>query len=274
VGEGEAGRPRLLRSSLREQVADALREELMAGRLAAGRHFTVKEVADRYGVSATPVREALVDLSGQGLLVVEHHRGFAVPSLEWADFVEVMEAKVLVTDGIFRHLNQRLRQVDLARLPFVREHADSAVGALREGELDAVVGRDRRFWAEVGLLVGNRRVAGFLDWLRVQTWMFGAGRLRGRPELVRRCWSGHPELASLIAARDRAGVERLLHEEQQHWLRLMAALSGEPEPEGCRSAGVPAQRDGYTPGGEQLNRRRGEGAAGDVRGPHEHGLTH
>ena len=66
------------RSTLRAQIAAALRDEILAGRLPAGSHFTVKEIAEQYGVSATPVREALVDLAAQGLLDVEQHRGFRV----------------------------------------------------------------------------------------------------------------------------------------------------------------------------------------------------
>lgn len=42
------------RSTLRQQIADALRDEVLAGRLRPGRAFTVKEIADQYGVSATP----------------------------------------------------------------------------------------------------------------------------------------------------------------------------------------------------------------------------
>ncbi|NEE54452.1 GntR family transcriptional regulator, partial [Streptomyces sp. SID8455] len=46
------------RSTLRQQIADALRDEVLAGRLRPGREFTVKQIAEQYGVSATPVREA------------------------------------------------------------------------------------------------------------------------------------------------------------------------------------------------------------------------
>ena len=58
----------MTRNTLRQQIADALRDEVLAGRLQPGQQFTVKEIAEQYGVSATPVREALVDLSAQGLL--------------------------------------------------------------------------------------------------------------------------------------------------------------------------------------------------------------
>ena len=73
------------RSTLRQQIADALRDEVLSGRLEQGQEFTVKEIADTYGVSATPVREALVDLAAQGLLEVEQHRGFQVRRFTAAD---------------------------------------------------------------------------------------------------------------------------------------------------------------------------------------------
>lgn len=72
------GHVAVTRSTLRQQIADALRDEVLAGRLQPGQEFTVKEIADQYGVSATPVREALVDLSAQGLLDADQHRGFRV----------------------------------------------------------------------------------------------------------------------------------------------------------------------------------------------------
>ncbi|MFF1793686.1 GntR family transcriptional regulator, partial [Kitasatospora sp. NPDC058263] len=158
------------RNSLREQIAGALREEMMAGRLAAGRNFTVKEIAELYGVSATPAREALVDLGAQGLLRAEHHRGFTVPEFGWADFLEIFESRVLLTDSCFRQLAVRPATPDAARLPSLRRRADAAVGAVRAGNLDVMVGCDRRFWQEVAGLLGNRRIGDYLDWLRVQSW--------------------------------------------------------------------------------------------------------
>ncbi|RCG23693.1 GntR family transcriptional regulator [Streptomyces diacarni] len=89
------------RSTLRSQIAAALRDEILAGRLATGRDFTVKEIAEQYGVSATPVREALVDLAAQGLLDVEQHRGFRVHEFTLADYRAMCEARQLVVDGLF-----------------------------------------------------------------------------------------------------------------------------------------------------------------------------
>src|SRR5919109_3962849 len=96
---GSGGNGTVTRSTLRQQLADALRDEVLAGRLQAGREFTVKEIAEQYGVSATPVREALVDLSAQGLLEADQHRGFHVHEYSAEDFRGMIEARRLITDG-------------------------------------------------------------------------------------------------------------------------------------------------------------------------------
>ncbi|MGW6915655.1 GntR family transcriptional regulator [Kitasatospora sp. NPDC054939] len=227
-GTGAGGtRPVIQRNSLREQIAGALREEMMAGRLAAGRNFTVKEIAELYGVSATPAREALVDLAAQGLLRAEHHRGFTVPEFGWDDFLEIFETRVLITDAFFRQLTLRPELPDATRLPSLRRRADAAVRAARAGNLDVMVGCDRRFWQGVAGLTGNRRIADHLDWLRVQSWMYAAPLLRAMP-LAGVCWTGHLDLVDAIEARDAATAKRILDEYNLFTAQLLAELSGEP----------------------------------------------
>ncbi|WP_228978054.1 GntR family transcriptional regulator [Streptomyces sp. DH12] len=90
------------RSTLRQQIADALRDEVLAGRLQPGQEFTVKQIAEQYGVSATPVREALVDLSAQGLLDSDQHKGFRVHQFTVGDYRGMVEARALVVEGVLR----------------------------------------------------------------------------------------------------------------------------------------------------------------------------
>ncbi|MFI9360198.1 GntR family transcriptional regulator [Kitasatospora sp. NPDC053057] len=228
TGAGDTPRPVIHRNSLREQIAGALREEMMAGRLEAGRNFTVKEIAELYGVSATPAREALVDLGAQGLLRAEHHRGFTVPELCWEDFLEIFEARVLLTDSFHRQFSTRRALPDLTRLPSLRRRADAAVRAARAGNLDVMVGCDRRFWQEVSALLGNRRIGDYLDWLRVQSWMFAAPYLRATPTLAGVCWDRHPDLVEAIEAYDLAGAHRIICEYNLFTARLLAELAGQP----------------------------------------------
>ncbi|MET9618188.1 GntR family transcriptional regulator [Kitasatospora indigofera] len=283
-GTGES-RSAIHRNSLREQIAGALREEMMAGRLAAGRNFTVREIAELYGVSATPAREALVDLAAQGLLRTEHHRGFTVPEFGWDDFVEIFETRTLLTDSAFRRLAGWATLPDGARLPSLRRRADAAARAARAGQLDVMVGCDRRFWQEAGALLGNRRIADYLDWLRVQSWMFAAPYLRATPDLAGRCWDGHHAFVDAVEEADVAAARRVVGEYNLITVRLMAELTGHdpeslgvlpllmeavaPQQPGAAPAGRPATRSGGRPG-EAAGRpgaRSGDQAAPRQAGP-------
>ncbi|MFI5528836.1 GntR family transcriptional regulator [Kitasatospora sp. NPDC051853] len=239
------GRPAIQRNSLREQIAAALREEMMAGRLEAGRNFTVKEIAELYGVSATPAREALVDLAAQGLLRAEHHRGFTVPEFSWSDFLEIFEARTLLTDSALRQLHDRVSRYDWHRLPSLRRRAEAAQRASRAGQLDVLVGCDLRFWHEAAVLLDNTRIAGYLGWLRVQSWMYAAPYLRAADSMEGVCWDRHPELVDRIEARDISGAHRIVNQYNLFTVELLARLGGHS----LESVGVLSLLRGPVPGG-------------------------
>jgi DNA-binding GntR family transcriptional regulator len=73
------GRKELIRS-LREQVADRLRHDVLAGELLPGAHLRETELAGRFGVSRGPVRDALLQLAQEGWLVLAPHCGAKVSS--------------------------------------------------------------------------------------------------------------------------------------------------------------------------------------------------
>lgn len=74
-----SGRPKTLRTSdLSKKISNRLLHDILAGTLECGQHISAQQVADRYGVSRTPVREALVNLEGQDVLVREENRGYFV----------------------------------------------------------------------------------------------------------------------------------------------------------------------------------------------------
>ncbi|MGD9485099.1 GntR family transcriptional regulator [Streptomyces sp. TRM70308] len=223
---------RITRSTLRQQLAEALRDEVLAGRLPAGHPFTVKEIAEQYGVSATPVREALVDLCAQGLLDVDHHRGYRVHAFTFADFLAIVQARALVIEGVFRTAAftalPACRQppgVTTAALASIRRRAEAARRAALSGDLDVLIGYDLRFWRELGEFVGNPYVTDFLDRLRVHAWVFAVPHLRVQRDLRGLLWTGHLELVAAVERGEAAEVERIVTAYNDHARALVHALA-------------------------------------------------
>ncbi|MER6285371.1 GntR family transcriptional regulator [Streptomyces sviceus] len=229
---GSSGNGAVTRSTLRQQIADALRDEVLAGRLQPGQEFTVKEIAEQYGVSATPVREALVDLSAQGLLEADQHRGFHVHEYSLDDFRGMIEARSLVTDGMFQALDaghRILQELDeprtAAAVAGVRRRGEEAQRAAAAGDLTVLIGYDLRFWRELSVLFGNPYLADFLHRLRVQTWVCTVQHLRRLTDLRGSLWSAHPEVADALYRQDTATARELLTAYNGHYLTLIEGLT-------------------------------------------------
>src|SRR5246127_3127326 len=76
---GEAGAAYVSKTDM---VAALIREQIITGELAAGEQLRQRDLAQRFGVSQTPVREAMRRLESEGLLVCDTHRGFTVAAPE------------------------------------------------------------------------------------------------------------------------------------------------------------------------------------------------
>jgi DNA-binding GntR family transcriptional regulator len=231
-GSRGSGSGAVTRSTLRQQIADALRDEVLGGRLQPGQEFTVKEIAEQYGVSATPVREALVDLSAQGLLEADQHRGFRVHEYSVADFRGMVEARGLVIEGMFlaldagRHSSQNLADPRIAAaVAGVRRRGEEAQRAAAAGDLTVLIGYDLRFWRELSALFGNPYLADFLNRLRVQTWVCLVQHLRRLTDLRGHLWSGHTELVDALYQRDTTTARAILDEYNTHSVVLIERLA-------------------------------------------------
>lgn len=66
--------------TIREQVTDQIRNELMAGRLLPGQPIRESELAERFGVSRGPIRDAFLQLTNEGFLAYQANRGVTVRS--------------------------------------------------------------------------------------------------------------------------------------------------------------------------------------------------
>jgi DNA-binding GntR family transcriptional regulator len=90
------------KQTLSEGIYVAVHRELLNGALAPGQRLKVGELASRFGVSLSVVREALTRLAEQGLVVASPQRGFAVAALSVDDLRDLTRARVLIEALVLR----------------------------------------------------------------------------------------------------------------------------------------------------------------------------
>lgn len=125
-----------------EAVLVRLRRAIVTGELAPGDQVRQDALAERYGVSRVPVREALKMLEGEGQVVYHPHRGYFVSSLDLADLREVYRIRELLETEAVRVAVPGLSDADVQRLADAADEVDRADA---QGELSAMAAANRRF---------------------------------------------------------------------------------------------------------------------------------
>ncbi len=196
------------RPSLREEAMRRIRAAIIYGEIEAGRIHSAPALAARMGVSVTPVREALLELTNRGMVIQVRNRGFRVVGQTAEDVEAVLELRELLEVPMTASLAGRLGARELAGF---RELVDAGIEAARRGDLGEFLDLDRRF--HLGLLrrAGNPRVADVVDQALDQLRLVAFAKAAGRTSLVPVA-EGHGTIVGAIAGGDRTLVERAVRE--------------------------------------------------------------
>ncbi|MFP4591991.1 GntR family transcriptional regulator [uncultured Ralstonia sp.] len=148
--------------STADTVAASLREMITNGELQGGERLVERDLADRFGISRIPMREAIQQLAREGLLDIFRNRGAVVRTLTAADVKEIYDLRTLLEgDAIFRSVKQ-LDDETLARAELVHRLLGDAGSAQRQGELN------REFHTLLYSCCGNARQLNAIEELRGQ----------------------------------------------------------------------------------------------------------
>lgn len=105
-------------------VVGGLRDAILSGVLAGGQQIRQDEIAEQFGVSRMPVREALRQLEGEGMVAFYPHRGAVVSELSYEEVVEITELRLLLEASALRKAFQSLGKEEFARAQEVLEQID------------------------------------------------------------------------------------------------------------------------------------------------------
>ncbi|MFD3315059.1 GntR family transcriptional regulator [Streptomyces sp. NPDC058694] len=206
----ESPRPAIQRASVRGQILDALRAALVAGELAPGEVYSAPALGERFGVSATPVREAMQQLAVEGAVEVVPNRGFRVVERGARELAELAEIRGLIEAPVMLRLACTLPADDWEDLrPLAEETARAAAVGCRATYAEA----DRAFHRAILALAGNEQLVRIADELhrRAQWPLGGSPTARARLELMADA-AQHLALLDALSAQDLSAVEALLRE--------------------------------------------------------------
>lgn len=103
-------------TSNRKVIYDRLKEEIFTCAILPQEILIIDNLAERFGVSRTPVREALLALCNEGLLQARHHVGFIVSPVNPREIVETYSLRILLEKEAVRLATERITPEDLQEL--------------------------------------------------------------------------------------------------------------------------------------------------------------
>ncbi|MGF1470531.1 MAG: GntR family transcriptional regulator [Rubrobacteraceae bacterium] len=106
-------------------VAGGLRDAILSGVLAGGQPLRQDEIAEQFGVSRMPVREALRQLEGEGMVSFYPHRGAVVSELSYREVVEITELRLILEPAALRKAFEFLGEDEFSRAEEVLEEIDA-----------------------------------------------------------------------------------------------------------------------------------------------------
>jgi len=144
--------------SLTEQVYGNLKQEILRAQREPGTMLVEPELAVRYGVSKTPIREALQLLVREGWVTVLPRRGYQITPLSLSDVREVFALRQMVEPELAAQAAKRRNNVQLAALAeLVEQHV--------HGNIERTLENQKAFHLLIAEMAGNGRAVTLLSGL-------------------------------------------------------------------------------------------------------------
>ena len=212
---------RVLRTeTLRSQAIQAIRAAIITGDLAPGEVHSARELATTFGVSATPVREAMLDLAREGLVEPVQNKGFRIVEISEADVGELVQLRMFVEIPAVGAVAGLLTEAAVADLTALANEIEScAERGLLGGFLDA----DRRFHLRLVEPLRNNRLLDLVGLWRDQTRLYGLTRLVQERSLLASARE-HRQILDAVAHGRRREAEQLMRSHLQHTRGIWAGL--------------------------------------------------
>ncbi|MGW5412170.1 GntR family transcriptional regulator [Actinomadura geliboluensis] len=169
------------RPQLSDEAAARIRELIMDGRLRPGDHLRLERLAVEFGISVTPVREALKSLRSEGFVVLEPRRGFVVAPLSKRDVQDLFWVQAGIAAELAARATPRIGAAALRELADLQRALERAQAARRP---DLVEEYNHLFHRGINLAADSPKLAWSLGTVARYAPRGMYGRLPGWPALA------------------------------------------------------------------------------------------
>jgi len=230
--------------NIRETVKQALRSAIVSGEMRPGEVYSAPSLGEQFGVSATPVREAMLDLVREGLVTPLNNRGFLVTEVSDRDLEEVAGIRLLLEPPAVECATPRIPPGELTTLRLL---ADEILVHAERGELVEYLSKDSDLHLTILRYTGNDRLVELVAQLRSQTRLFGLSRLAAQGRLADSAREHH-EILAAIAAGDAVAARELVAAHIAHVTTDWSGRDAASDPSSSRTAEAVAPADAAGPG--------------------------
>lgn len=208
------------RVTAQDAVLSRLREDIITGVLGPGDQLVQESLAERYGVSRVPLREALKTLESEGQVTYHPHRGYFVVELSTADLREVYHLRALLEDAALRAAVPVLDGDDIEHIAGLAADIEHAA---HEGDVRAMTEANRRFHFALYDAAGMPRLSRLLRQLWDATDAFRALYYQGLQNRER-VTHEHDEMVAALRLGDIDALVRLHDEHRVHSVAAVEIL--------------------------------------------------
>jgi DNA-binding GntR family transcriptional regulator len=218
------GTPRVIeRTSVREQVRAILHAQIQSGELEAGSIYSAVALSEAMGVSATPVREALMDLENVGLVEAVRNRGFRVKVISPADLDEIVALRTWLEVPAMGLVAEIASEQEIEGL---RPLAEQILEGARRKDVTQFLVADSIFHTAALELTRSPRLVKHVSELRAQTHLLGLRGLSAAGDLDASALE-HVAIVDALAARDGNLARSLMRRHLQHARGIWAGVAEE-----------------------------------------------
>ncbi len=197
--------------TLREKIVESIREAIIRGSLKAGERVAESEIAERLGISRTPVREAFRQLESEGFLTVTPRRGAVVSPVTEKDVMEFYAIKSILEGHAARIATDKLTERDLRRMEELNNQLEEFA---RKGDSKACYRVHNEFHEVFLRACGNDKLCKLVQNLVQQFQRFRISlHVAGK---IDRAIEQHHAIVKAFEARDADLAERLVKENAEY----------------------------------------------------------